>query len=134
MSDDVAPDEEQELRGRIAEIERRRITVGDAYRSIHLGFGTVLFRIGKGWIVWLEVLATIDTGLAALAAATLTPMALILCLLGLLAVAALGIATEVMIEDWVAEYNAGLDEELRLALRDAAGDDPADRDQWPRQA
>ena len=103
--------ERQDLEHLVAE----RITAGEAYRSVHLGPGLVLFRLGKGWIVLVEVLI-----LLAMAVGIVALQSVLAAILGIIGLIVMGVYTEAGLEDWVAAYNARVDEDIRHALgRDA---------------
>ena len=101
----------------------RHVTVGEAYRSLHLGFGLVLMRIGKGWVVALEL---------AICAAMIASVPLfanpIVIVAGVVALLGMSLWQETNLEDWVDEHNARVDAQIRRerASADGAGAGPAD--------
>jgi hypothetical protein len=81
------------------------ITVGEAYRSVHIGLGLALFRIGKGWVWILEALA-IGIMLLGLLWVTIQPaVTAIVEIVGLVVLAATALTVEFRLEDWVNDYN-----------------------------
>ena len=120
LSPSVQPDGigEDDLRAAIDRLQRERVSVGDAYRSIHLGLGLILFDLGKGRVV-LVMLATL-AAMAAVAALTLNPV-LVLIGLGILIVE--GIVVEASIEDWVEDHNAAVDERIKAVLSQREAED-----------
>ena len=106
------------LRLAITDVESRRVSVGDAYRSIHLGFGLVLFQIGQARVVWLEIAI-----LVAYVGLLVFTMSIVVALGGLLVLGLTAIYIEVHIEDWVAQHNERLDSEIRRLMANVADDD-----------
>jgi hypothetical protein len=119
-------DEEQALRMRIAEIEANRVTVGEAYRSIHRGLGVVLFSMGKAYAPLTMVgILVADVALALVTRWFVVP------LLGMAALFIWGLYIEFSIEDWVDENNARVDDEVRQVLKEAADENSDDGARWP---
>ena len=116
QQDDQIFDDEGELRRAVGEMESRRIAPGDAYRSIHLGFGLILFSIGQAWVVWLQV-AILAAGIGLIAATQSIPVTIA----WLLALAVVSIYIELHIEDWVKKHNDRVDAEIRQLMATAAG-------------
>ena len=117
QEDDQIVDDEAELRRAVTEMESRRVALGDAYRSIHLGFGLILFAIGRGWAFWLEVVV-LAAGIGLIPATRSIPVAIA----WLLALVVVSIYIELHIEQWVKEHNDRVDAEIRQRLATAAGD------------
>jgi hypothetical protein len=111
-------DSETDLRLAIGDIESRRVSVGDAYRSIHLGLGLILFQIGQARVLWTMIAILV----AYIGLAWLT-MSVLVVLAGLLVLGLTALYVEAKIEDWVADYNDRLDSEIRRLLADAADED-----------
>jgi hypothetical protein len=111
MSDESGDPERGFERQDLQDLVAERVTAGEAYRSLHLGLGLVLFRVGKGWVVLLEMLLLLIAVLGTLAIQSPLP-----ALLAVIVLFIVGVYTEVSLEDWVDEYNARVDEEIRQAL------------------
>jgi hypothetical protein len=124
--DQLSDRSEADLRADITEIQSRRVPVGEAYRSIHLGFGLILFEIGHGRVVWLQILilaADVAMVLAARSNPDLAVPAAVAVLASLFVLWLLSIYVEASLEDWLAEYNARLDGEIRRLLAPEADDE-----------
>lgn len=119
-------DPEGDLRLRVSEIEAKRVSAGEAYRSIHLGLGLVLFRIEQP----KAAIAVILT-LAATAAGVAITQSWIVGVAGLVPIAVIAIWIEASIENWVAEHNARVDDQVRELLHQTSEAEIKDGESWP---
>jgi hypothetical protein len=89
------------------------ITVGEAYRSVDIGLGLALFRIGKGW-VWIFDASVIGLMLLGLLWVSVEPaVSAIVEIVGLVVLVATSVMIEFRLEDWVNEYNEERAEERK---------------------
>ena len=109
---------EDELRAEIARLESERVSLGEAYRSIHRGPGLVLIRLGKG-----GVLLIIAGTLGLIATLTVLTESWLVGIAGVVLLLVESIAVEASIEGWVEDHNAGVDERVRSLLAQQTPDD-----------
>jgi hypothetical protein len=126
LEDQFSDGGEADLRRQITEIQARRVAVGEAYRSIHLGIGLVLFQIGHARVVWLQTLILASDAVIALASRAnpdLTALAVVAVLASLVVLWLVSLFVEDHMEEWLAEYNARLDGEIRRLLSAGADEE-----------
>lgn len=126
MTFDGESGSEMDIRRRIAELEAERVTLGDAYRSIHLGLGSILFTLGRANVLVVEVGILLASG-----ALFLATRWVLLPLLGLVALVIWSLYIEFSIESWVEEHNKRIDDEIRLLLHGGADEQSDDGATWP---
>ncbi len=110
--------DETSLRWAIAELERQRVTTREGYFSASYGLGFVLLRIGRARYFWLLIAV-----LVLAVVVTLVARSLQIALVGLLAVALVSWYEWFHVEEWVAEHNARVDDQIRQLLAEGRRQD-----------
>ncbi len=108
---------EADLRAAIDAIERLRIDPSDARLSFYRGIpGGLLLKLGRGWVLGLEIAILAIAILAIDVALTISLGSWLVAAAGLVLLALVSGYAAVQVDDWVAEHNAHLDGQPRALL------------------